>query len=214
PGLVWRGLPLPGRVPTSVALSGLLPAGRESLDAFLAPLVALSEPGAWAPHPATWVVAVDYGSGARTCFGAPGAPETGIREAVRASCTVPGVFPPVRIGDREYVDGGVHSATSVDLVIDQPLDEVIVLAPMAGQPRRPPRSPVQAADLVVRRLMHRRLAAECARVRRAGIRVRLLVPSTEDLAAMTGNPLDPRRRIGVFEAAMRSAPARIAAVLA
>ena len=34
--------------------------------------------------------------------------------AVRASCSVPGVFRPVRIGDHTYVDGGIVSPVAVD----------------------------------------------------------------------------------------------------
>jgi NTE family protein len=35
--------------------------------------------------------------------------------AVRASCSIPGIFRPVKIGDRMYVDGGVVSPVAVDV---------------------------------------------------------------------------------------------------
>lgn len=35
--------------------------------------------------------------------------------AVAASCAVPGVYPPVTIGGRRYMDGGIRSATNADL---------------------------------------------------------------------------------------------------
>ena len=35
-------------------------------------------------------------------------------QAVRASCSIPGIFRPVQIGDRMYVDGGVVSPIAVD----------------------------------------------------------------------------------------------------
>jgi NTE family protein len=213
PGLVLRGL-LPGRVRPSVALSGLLPEGRLPLDGFLAPLRAVSSPGEWVSHPATWVVAVDYDSGERTCFGAPGAPAAGIREAVQASCSVPGFSPPTSIGGRRYVDGGVYSSTSADLLAGSPVDEVLVLAPLAGSPDSRPRSAAQAFELGARRLMQRRLAAECAALRKAGVVVRVLTPSAADREAMGTNPLSPKQRIATFEAAMRSGPERVAAALA
>ena len=53
------------------------------------------------------VVAVDAKTGHRVVFGAPGAPEADVPDAVAASCAVPGLFRPVRIGGRDYVDGGV-----------------------------------------------------------------------------------------------------------
>lgn len=196
PGLVVRGLLQPHRVRPSVALSGLLPAGRQPLDGFLAPLHAVCEPGVWVDHPATWVVAVDYGSGARTCFGAPGAPASDLRDAVRASCSVPGFSPPVTIGGRRYVDGGVYSSTSADLLLDVGVDEVLVIAPMGEY-----------------RIMRGKLAAECAALRAAGVTVRVFTPTAEDRQAMGANPLSPKHRIATFEAAMRSGPARVAAAL-
>ena len=56
-----------------------------------------------------YAVATDIQSGQEVVFGKG---NTGA--AVRASCAVPGVFRPVRIGDRFYVDGGVVSPVAVD----------------------------------------------------------------------------------------------------
>lgn len=36
-------------------------------------------------------------------------------DAVAASCAVPGIWPPVTIGDERYVDGGMRSSTNADL---------------------------------------------------------------------------------------------------
>ncbi len=57
-----------------------------------------------------YVVATDIRSGEEVIFGMG---NTGA--AVRASCSVPGVFRPVKIGDRMYVDGGVVSPVAVDV---------------------------------------------------------------------------------------------------
>lgn len=56
-----------------------------------------------------YAVATDIGSGQETVFGKG---NTG--SAVRASCAIPGIFRPVRIGDRTYVDGGLVSPVAVD----------------------------------------------------------------------------------------------------
>ena len=45
-----------------------------------------------------------------------------------ASCAVPGVYPPVTIDGRRYVDGGMRSAANADLA--QGYDRVVVLAPI------------------------------------------------------------------------------------
>ncbi|MBU1966414.1 MAG: patatin-like phospholipase family protein, partial [Proteobacteria bacterium] len=47
--------------------------------------------------------------------------------AVRASCSIPGVFQPVRIGDRTYVDGGVVSPVAVDAARRSGADVVIAV---------------------------------------------------------------------------------------
>ncbi|WP_433497210.1 patatin-like phospholipase family protein [Sphaerimonospora sp. CA-214678] len=48
--------------------------------------------------------------------------------AVASSCAVPMIFPPVEIGGRRYMDGGVRSATSADLAAGA--TTVIVLEPL------------------------------------------------------------------------------------
>ena len=52
--------------------------------------------------------------------------------AVRASCSIPGVFQPVRIGDKAYVDGGVVSPVAVDAARKAGADVVIAVDISAG----------------------------------------------------------------------------------
>lgn len=54
----------------------------------------------------------------------------GLVDAVAASCAVPGAWPPVTIGGRRYMDGGVGSA--VNLVLAEGCDVAVVLVP-AGE---------------------------------------------------------------------------------
>jgi NTE family protein len=56
-----------------------------------------------------YAVATDIQNGQEVVFGKG---NTGT--AVRASCSIPGVFRPVKISDRMYVDGGVVSPVAVD----------------------------------------------------------------------------------------------------
>jgi NTE family protein len=53
-------------------------------------------------------------------------------KAVRASCSIPGVFQPVKIGDRTYVDGGVVSPVAVDAARKAGADIVIAVDISAG----------------------------------------------------------------------------------
>ncbi len=69
-----------------------------------------------------YAVATDIQSGREVVFGKG---NTGA--AVRASCSVPGVFRPVKIGDRIYVDGGVVSPVAVDAARRQGADVVIAV---------------------------------------------------------------------------------------
>jgi len=69
-----------------------------------------------------YAVATDIGSGQEMVFGKG---NTGL--AVRASCSIPGVFQPVRIGDRTYVDGGVVSPVAVDAARRMGADVVIAV---------------------------------------------------------------------------------------
>ncbi|HEX2709983.1 MAG TPA: patatin-like phospholipase family protein [Candidatus Deferrimicrobium sp.] len=69
-----------------------------------------------------YAVATDIGSGQEMVFGKG---NTGL--AVRASCAIPGVFRPVRIGDRTYVDGGVTSPVAVDAARRMGADVVIAV---------------------------------------------------------------------------------------
>ena len=58
--------------------------------------------------------------------------------AVRASCSIPGVFQPVRIGDNAYVDGGVVSPVAVDAARKAGADVVIAVDISAGVARAVP----------------------------------------------------------------------------
>lgn len=76
------------------------------------------------------VVAVSA-AGERTTFtAADGFP---LYLAVAASSAVPGMFPPVRLGDQFYVDGGLWSATSADLLIGPGVRHALLLSPLGGK---------------------------------------------------------------------------------
>ena len=50
---------------------------------------------------------VDVDRGARVVWGSPGLEHASVRDAVYASCALPGFFPPGHVGDRTCIDGGV-----------------------------------------------------------------------------------------------------------
>jgi NTE family protein len=188
----------PHSVHPIVLASALLPQGRSehhTLRRYVQTLVA-DDPAHW-PERDTWIVGVDYECGRRVAFGRPGEPAASLPDAVVASCSIPGWHKPTRIGDRRYVDGGVRSAASLDLLHDQGLDEVFVLAPMAGRPVRPS----WRAERAMRQAFAAQLDRERCKVERSGTPVTVVMPGPADLAAIGLNLMDGRRRAEVLRTA-------------
>ncbi len=203
-----RGLPLSVRLfaqgllgarPPLVGLAGLLPPGREPGLAVEQPVASLETTAGWVRHPRTWIVTIDCATGERIAFGREGAPPATIREAVAASCAVPGWVAPVDIGGRRYLDGGVVSPTSADLLLGEGLDEVIVISPLTSRHFAWPRSLAQAAERVLRSHMSRTLQREVDALEAAGVEVTRLEPTARDLALMGPNFMDRRRARAVLQ---------------
>jgi NTE family protein len=154
-------------------------------------------------------MAVDYGSGRRVAFGRPGAPPAALPDAVVASCSIPGWYTPKQIDGRAYVDGGVRSVASVDVLHRERLDEVYVLAPMASHETDNPFSPVARVERFVRQMTAQSLEREIRRVRAAGATVHTLMPNREDLAAIGVNLMDGRRRSLVLETSLATSERRL-----
>ncbi len=72
------------------------------------------------------VTAIDTESGELTVFTRDSA--VSLTDAVAASSAVPGVWPPVAIGGRRYIDGGVRSMANADLAAGA--DRVLIILPM------------------------------------------------------------------------------------
>ena len=208
----------PHRVHPGVLASAWLPLGRanhgplrdmvHALHCHAYGLPVSAEPPAWV-RGETWIVAVDYRSGRRAVFGRPGAPPARLPDAVVASCSIPGWYQPKVIGERRYVDGGVRSSTSLDLLVRADLDDVYVLAPMASYAPDAPRHPALRAERFVRQLITRAMAREVSAVRASGATVTVITPGPEDLAAMGHNLMDHGRRRRVLEQSLVTSQARL-----
>ncbi|HXQ19310.1 MAG TPA: patatin-like phospholipase family protein [Acidimicrobiales bacterium] len=101
--------------------------------------------------------------------------------AVASSCAVPGIFPPITIAGRRYMDGGVRSGASVDLAAGQ---ERVLLVTLMGGARAGADAPGFAA-------MRARGDREIETVREAGGTVEVLSPDPESAAVMGMNLMDP-----------------------
>jgi NTE family protein len=83
--------------------------------------------------PATDYVAVvvDVESGAHR--GIDRSAGVALAEAIAASCAIPGMFPPIAFDGRRWMDGGVRSGTSADLVLDRGATHTLIVAPMCAR---------------------------------------------------------------------------------
>jgi len=197
----------PRRVTPLAAMTALLPAGRGSIEEVgrLIDQVAPAD-GSWPSDPHPWIVAMDYATGRRIPFGRAGSPPASLRQAVQASCAIPGWYEPVSIGGHRYVDGGTCSSTSLDLLAGLGLDEVFVFAPMASFVVDSPKTALARIERGIRHTLTRRLRREAVKVKAAATRVAMLGPGPADLEAIGVNLMNPRRRQRVFETAMTSTP--------
>jgi NTE family protein len=112
-------------------------------------------------------------------------------DAVGASCAVPGVWPPVTIGGRRYIDGGVRSPANLDLASG--CDRVVAITPITRAFRAAAGVARQAVAL--------------------GVPVAVVAPDRAARRAIGRNVLDPARRAAAARAG-RDQAARIASTVA
>jgi NTE family protein len=156
-----------GALALAAERAGLTATEQERLDVIGSRLVSRE----W-PDRDLRITAVDAESGEfRVLDRTSGVP---LLQAVAASCAVPGVYPPVTIDGRRYVDGGMRSAANADLAEGH--DRVVVLAPI---PRG--MGPLASVDAQV-----------------TGMVARVAVVSPDDASrrAIGRNVLDPAARAG------------------
>jgi NTE family protein len=191
------------QLPPTAVLSAFLPEGRGNLDAVGA-LISHVVPDGWVAREGVIIVALDYDTGERVPFGRPGVWSATLPEAVMASCAIPGWYQPVRIGEHRFIDGGAWSSTNLDLLADEGLDEVFVLAPQASFDADTPTQWATRLERQWRSRVTRRVLREASTVHRHGTEVTILGPGREDLEAMGGNLMDLSRRSSVVATSLRT----------
>lgn len=118
--------------------------------------------------------------------------------AVASSCSVPGIYPPITINGKRYMDGGMRSGTSADLAAGY--GRVIVVSVRAGTEAQRRQNPMAEAG-------RKRLENEMDAIRQAGGRVELIVPDEEAAATLGINLMDFRQREPALDTGIRQGKA-------
>jgi NTE family protein len=137
------------------------------------------------------IAAVDRRNGRRVMFGSPRSPRASVAAAVEASCSVPWLFAPVEIQGREYVDGGVWSATNLDAAPAGRDTHVLCLNPTASI------ASSESILALMRQVARSAVSIEALALRRRGAAVQLVAPNRESAEVMGTNFMDrePRGRV-------------------
>jgi predicted acylesterase/phospholipase RssA len=139
------------------------------------------------------VVAVDLDSGEAVAFGTPQWRHVPVSQAVQASAALPGLYRPVRIGGRDYVDGGVKKTAHINLAIRSGADLVICVNPIVPYLNDTSNGPLRGhlsnrgvtwvLDQVMRIMLHGRMQYGLERYRRENpdVDILLIEPTRDDV---------------------------------
>ena len=114
------------------------------------------------------VVATDLNAGRPAVFRSGD-----LTPALLASTAIPGVFPMVRINDREHLDGGIVQNTALNIAVDDGAKEILAISLMAGGEYE--RAPAGFGELIARTLqlsLHHQMLSDYERLRQ---RCRIIV---------------------------------------
>ncbi|MCG5442711.1 patatin-like phospholipase family protein [Micromonospora sp. NIE79] len=177
--LIWAGGRTRDAVRSRARIGAMAVAARTQSEASRRVVIEARLPDREWPQRRLLITAVDASSGEFVVFDS----DSGVSlvDAVGASCAVPGVWPPVTIGARRFVDGGMRSTVNADLAAGA--RRVLVLAPTSAAFGPMPR-----------------LSAQVDGLRAAGSRVVVLTPDAAARTAIGRNVLDPARRAGAARA--------------
>jgi predicted acylesterase/phospholipase RssA len=163
------------------------------------------------------VVAVDLDSGEAVAFGQPPFADVPVSKAVQASTALPGLYRPVRIGGRDYVDGGVKKTAHINLAIQAGADLVICINPIVPYLNDTANGPLRGhlsnrgvtwvLDQVMRIMLHGRMQYGIERYRREHpeVDVLLIEPTRDDVRMFGYNIMRYSARRVVAEHGYRTA---------
>jgi predicted acylesterase/phospholipase RssA len=146
-----------------------------------------------------YVVAVDIDNGRTVAFGEGSHRRVPVSKAVQASTALPGLYRPVRIGGRDYVDGGVKKTAHINLAIRQGASLIVCINPIVPVQVEGARGPfaghlsnkgvTHVLDQSLRIMLHGRMEYGLERYQAEHPEVDILVlqPAAEDLQMFAYN---------------------------
>ncbi len=81
-------------------------------------------------HRKLFITAVDLDSGEAIRFGTPGWQDVPISRAVQASSALPGLYPPVEIRGRQFVDGALRRTINASVALDEGIGLLFGINPL------------------------------------------------------------------------------------
>lgn len=174
-------------------------------------------------HRELYVVAHDLDSTERVVLGDGSLRDVDVATAVAASSAIPIFFEPVRIGDVDYIDGGVGSVAHVDVAIDRGAERILVINPIVpvrnvrDKARLPSRHGCcarmrdkgllyiagQAWGIANRARLHAGIRSYLAE--HPGVEVLLIEPSEEETVMFLSNPMSFHTRREILDYARNAA---------
>jgi len=170
-----------------------------------------------------YITATDLDTCERVVFGTGGFDDVPISTAVRASTALPMVYEPVRVGDRELVDGGLMSTTNLDLAVEAGARLVIVVNPLVpyvnearrANPQRPrvsdmgfPQIGYQAFKLMTYQRLHD--IRQRWEDRYPGVDFVLIEPDASDELMFRTSVMDYGSRVQIASHGFRSVTVKLA----
>lgn len=213
-----------GRGSTSVldlmgSLAISLPTGlydTRSLEKYL--VAALSQPGRsnnfnQLKHELA-IVATDLDTGERAVFGHAPLNDVPISKAVCASAALPIFYQPVRIGNRDYIDGGIRGTASLDVAIERGAELIVCINPLVpfdNSDHQPGQSISdvglpQIGNQVYRTFVHAGLHYHIKQVRRRhpNVDIVLIEPGRDDRVMFSDNTMSYTTRLTIARHAFES----------
>jgi NTE family protein len=171
-----------------------------------------------------YIVATDLDSCERIIFGEPGWDDVPISRAVSASSALPVLYAPVRIGDRELIDGGIVSTTNLDVAAAHGATLIIVVNPLvpfsSERPGRRGRGAGRVSDfgfsqiayqsfkLLAHQRLHERRESWAARF--PGVDIVLIEPDRDDKLMFETSLMSYSSRIEIAKHGFRSVTHKLA----